>query len=418
MTNKLLFSKTIIALVLCLMIKSCKKDETIKVTASFTTDKESGDSPLSIQFTNTSINAITYLWDFGDGTTSNEKDPVHSFTNISTTEAASITVTLTAIGAENKMDNSSKTIIVNRLMVLVTASFTADKESGDSPLSVKFTNTSTNAVSYKWDFGDGTSSTEKDPTHSFTNSSAISVASITVTLTSTGANSTTANSTKVISINKLATNGKTTAVFNPNLIYDTMTDIDGNVYKTITIGNQTWMAENLRTTKYNDGTTIPNITDNTAWKVLTTGAYCTYNNSSDAVSIATYGRLYNWYAINDSRSIAPLGWHIPSFTEWQTLSDNLAGNSVSGGKLKEVGTTHWNNPNTGATNETGFTGLPCGFRDVNAIFMEKGNWASWWYSTSMDAMTSYVLILFNDDDDFGQHYASKVNGLAVRCIKD
>ena len=149
----------------------------------------------------------------------------------------------------------------------------------------------------------------------------------------------------------------------------TVTDIDGNTYQTVKIGDQWWMAENLKVTCYRNGDAIPNITDGTTWASLSTGAYCEYNN--DINNVATYGRLYNWYAVTDSRNIAPAGWHVPSDAEWKQLEMYL-GMSQSeadatgwrgtdeGGKLKEVGTMHWNSPNTGATNESGFTALPGG----------------------------------------------------------
>src|SRR5664280_1230387 len=132
--------------------------------------------------------------------------------------------------------------------------------------------------------------------------------------------------TKTVTINVILsfkpTNGLTTAIFNNTKTYGTMTDQDGNEYKTITIGTQTWMAENLRTTKYRDGTVIPNISYG-AWDTHFTGAYCTYNNTNDAVSIATHGRLYNWNAVTDSRNIAPAGWHVPTDAEWTTLTLSL-----------------------------------------------------------------------------------------------
>jgi uncharacterized protein (TIGR02145 family) len=139
---------------------------------------------------------------------------------------------------------------------------------------------------------------------------------------------------------------------------NTVTDIDGNIYHTVTIGTQVWMVENLKTTKYRNGDPIPNVTGN-AWAALTTGAYCWYNNDA-ATYKATYGALYNWYAVADSRNIAPTGWHVPTDAEWTTLTTFLGGESVAGGKLKETGTNHWTSPNTGATNETGFTALPGG----------------------------------------------------------
>ncbi len=146
--------------------------------------------------------------------------------------------------------------------------------------------------------------------------------------------------------------------FNNDLTYGTMTDQDGNTYKTITIGTQTWMAENLKTTKYRNGDPIPNVTDISEWYHLTTGAYCDYINTPG--SDVTYGKLYNWHTVADSRNIAPTGWHVPSDAEWAILIEYLGGSDVAGGKLKETGTTHWYNPTTEATNESGFTGLPGG----------------------------------------------------------
>ena len=137
----------------------------------------------------------------------------------------------------------------------------------------------------------------------------------------------------------------------------TVTDQDGNVYHTVTIGTQVWMVENLKTTKYRNGDGIQNVTDSIAWWNLTSGAYCIYRN--DVNNLATYGRLYNWYAVIDSRKLTPAGWHIPTDAEWTTLTDYLG--STCGDKLKEKGPNHWGGDNT-ATNETGFTALPGGNR--------------------------------------------------------
>ena len=126
------------------------------------------------------------------------------------------------------------------------------------------------------------------------------------------------------------TNGKTTAVFNPAITYGTMTDQEGNIYKTVKIGNQTWMAENLRTTKYRDGSDIPLVTVNSIWDKLKTGAYCNYNNSTDDEFIATYGRLYNWYAIDNSSKVAPNGWHVASDAEWTILVNYLGDSTIAG----------------------------------------------------------------------------------------
>ena len=155
--------------------------------------------------------------------------------------------------------------------------------------------------------------------------------------------------------------------------YSTMTDIDGNTYTTVKIGDQWWMAENLKVTHYRNGEEIPNITDNTEWANLTSGAYCDYDNNPN--NVATYGRLYNWYSIEDSRDLAPDGWHVPSRDEWQTMIEYLGGDGIAGGKLKESGTEHWLSPNEGATNESGFSALPSGMRGDNAHFYSINEFA-------------------------------------------
>jgi len=201
---------------------------------------------------------------------------------------------------------------------------------------------------------------------------------------------------------------------------NTMTDQDGNVYKTITIGTQTWMAENLRTTKYQDGTAIPNETDFTAWKKLTTGAYCNFNNTTNAETIATYGRLYNWYAVADSRMIAPTGWHIPTDAEWTILSTYLGGEDVAGSKIQEIGTTHWIRPIPSglATNESGFTALPSGYREGEGSDPEEtggftwlGFIGSWW---SITAATREL----EGDTYFYQSSGFLSDGYAVRLVKN
>ena len=131
-----------------------------------------------------------------------------------------------------------------------------------------------------------------------------------------------------------------------------VTDVDGNRYTTVKIGTQVWMVENLKVTRYRNGDPIPNVTDNNSWNVLTTDAYCNYNN--DTANVSAYGRLYNWYAVNDNRKIAPTGWHVPSDEEWATLGDFLGGNNIAGGKMKEPGTTHWISPNPVVNQSCGF----------------------------------------------------------------
>lgn len=205
-------------------------------------------------------------------------------------------------------------------------------------------------------------------------------------------------------------------VFNPILTYGTVTDIDGNVYKTITIGTQVWMVENLRTTKYRNGDPIPNVTDSSAWSKLTTGAYCIYNNNTNYSTI--YGSLYNWNVVKDSRNIAPTGWHVPSDTEWTTLTTFLGGESVAGGKLKETLTTHWLSPNTGATNETGFAALPCGDRTFAGKFDAAGYDGIWWSSTAGDISGAWYRFVYYNGGTVTRGSSSANSGFSVRCVHD
>ncbi len=212
------------------------------------------------------------------------------------------------------------------------------------------------------------------------------------------------------------TNNKTTAVFNPKITYGSMTDQDGNEYKTVTIGTQTWMAENLRTAKYNDGTAIPNVTGSDEWKSLTTGAYCNFKNATGSDSIATYGRLYNWYAVNTGK-LAPKGWHVPTEAELNALITYLGGESVAGPKLKETGSTHWVNPNTGATNEVGFTALPSGLRNAGGAYEYIGYYGFWWSATGGSNNSWQLEVGYLYENIFISGSSNK-SGLSVRCIKD
>jgi len=208
----------------------------------------------------------------------------------------------------------------------------------------------------------------------------------------------------------------TTLEGNLGITYGTMTDIDGNTYKTVTIGTQTWMAENLKVTKYNDGTSIPNVTDGAAWSKLTTGAYCNYNN--DPSKVATYGRLYNWHAVNTGK-LCPTGWHVATDAEWTTLIDSLGGRNIAGGKLKETGTTHWYSPNTGATNETGFTALPGGYCTSSGAFTDIGKSGGWWSTAdSGNNGSGYLYVGYNSSLVYGVVNYFTREGFSVRCVKD
>jgi uncharacterized protein (TIGR02145 family) len=211
-------------------------------------------------------------------------------------------------------------------------------------------------------------------------------------------------------------NGKTTAEFNSEVSYGTMTDLDGNTYKTVTIGTQTWMAENLRTTQYNDGTPIPNVTDDDEWAQLTTGAYCNYNNTTNVDTIATFGRLYNWHAVNTEK-LAPTGWHVPTDSEWyNTLRDYLGTNCSL--ELKETGMTHWLDSNTDATNETGFTVLPGGGRLTDGTFNSIGYNGNWLSATNTHPEENLISIWSISSQRAGSNPFDQAIGGSVRCVKD
>ena len=196
----------------------------------------------------------------------------------------------------------------------------------------------------------------------------------------------------------------------------TVTDIDGNVYKTVRIGNQVWMAENLKTSRYNDGTAIPLATDETEWGSVTTPGYCWYDNES-ATYGPTYGALYNGYTVEVS-NLCPAGWHVPAYNDRAFLSDYLGGDVVAGGKLKEAGTVHRATPNTDATNETGFTGLPGGGRYETGMFGSLGMFGARWISADAgSAVEEHRFLKYNMSDlSLGSGYTNY--GLSIRCIKD
>jgi uncharacterized protein (TIGR02145 family) len=196
----------------------------------------------------------------------------------------------------------------------------------------------------------------------------------------------------------------------------TMTDIDGNVYHAVKIGDQVWTVENLKVTRYRNGDAVPNITDDSQWESLTTGAYCNYvNNPNNA---AVYGRLYNFYAVIDSRNIAPQGWHIPTDAEWTTLTTVLGGDGVAGGKMKEPGTTHWNSPNTGADNSSGFTGLGAGYRFNFGLFKYILISEFFWTITEKDAGNAWTRYLYSESAGIQKLGREKNDGYSIRLIKD
>lgn len=192
-----------------------------------------------------------------------------------------------------------------------------------------------------------------------------------------------------------------------------VTDIDGNSYNTITIGTQTWMKENLKTTRYSDGSAIPNIADRTVWNSQTSGAYCWYNN--DIANKTNYGALYNFYAVMDIHELCPTGWHVPAATEWKTLTTYLGGDEIAGGKLKS--TTLWaTSTNPGASNSTGFTALPGG--GLGGGYEEIAYYGNWWTATAEDNTYALIRNLYYANSIIYSVGHVKSCGFSVRCIMD
>jgi uncharacterized protein (TIGR02145 family) len=185
---------------------------------------------------------------------------------------------------------------------------------------------------------------------------------------------------------------------------------------TIQIGNQLWSKENLDVAFYRNGDPIPQVTDPTAWATLTTGAWCYYNN--DPENGAIYGKLYNWYAVNDARGLAPHGWRIPTDADWNTLTITLGGSLTAGGKMKTPGTTRWTTPNTGATNESGFAGLPGSYRFIDGSSGVIGEGGYWWSSTQDNTVTAWNRTLTSIGGNIIRVNGNKRYGFSVRCVRD
>jgi uncharacterized protein (TIGR02145 family) len=194
-----------------------------------------------------------------------------------------------------------------------------------------------------------------------------------------------------------------------------ITDIEGNVYGTVKIDNQIWIAQSLKTSKFNDGTTIPHVKDNSTWAKLTTPAYCWYDNDDDDQKI--YGALYNWYAASSS-NICPTGWHVPSDQDWTALATSLGGEAIAGGKMKETGFLHWLSPNTGATNSSGFTGLGGGNRNINGVFFNKAITGDYWSTTEYNTTEAWDRFLYARDQLLSREHYAKTIGFFIRCVKN
>lgn len=300
-----------------------------------------------------------------------------------------------------------------------TADYTASPLSGEYPLQVSFTDLSTgtsSSTTYLWNFGDGNTSTIKNPVHIYSLTGVYSV-SLSV---SNGMRTDT--KTKVEHINVTSSNGGGS----PCPGTPTVTDIDGNVYNTVQIGSQCWMKEDLKVTHYPNGDTIPFIPGGGAtWGDLldnnTDDAYCYHIDTPNI----DYGALYsfsaaiadNWERDNlDGQGICPDGWHLPDYDEWNVLHNHVGGTA---GKLKEQGISHWNSPNMGATNETGFTALPGGYVNANGLFYPLGHAIDWWTATEYSDITVWGRYVTNAGLGFGcMNYYHKSSGFFVRCVKN
>ena len=221
------------------------------------------------------------------------------------------------------------------------------------------------------------------------------------------------------------TNGQVLTVSDGNLIWKMIegigkpiTDIDNNIYSTVNIGNQQWMSENLKVSKYNDGTAIPNITDNAQWQSNISGAWAYYNN--EEYNNAKYGKLYNGYAVspstNGNKNVCPTGWHVPTDAEWTVLTDYLG--KAAGGKMKEMGTTSWNSTNADATNSSLFSALPGGYRDYIGVYDYIGFNGRWWSSSESSKDHAWVRGLYDYGGAANRTANVKINGLSVRCLRD
>jgi uncharacterized protein (TIGR02145 family) len=225
-----------------------------------------------------------------------------------------------------------------------------------------------------------------------------------------------------------------TDALNPILNYGSMTDQEGTIYKTIVIGSQEWMAENLKTSVYRNGDAIANVIDNEQWYELTTAAWCSYNNDSQLE--CPFGKLYNWYVIADPRNVCPTGWHVPTDDEWNILLVTLDPQtditaigfqfSNAGTKLKSAGTQYWTSPNEFANNESGFSALPAGARNwnigefYNGVLEPNptGNSCAWWSSTMNGPSSSWIRNLLYSTGDVYRGLALGQMGFSVRCLKD
>lgn len=222
----------------------------------------------------------------------------------------------------------------------------------------------------------------------------------------------------VISCKKESSTVQSSDITSLSVTQDFSTDNRVLAGHTVKIGKQVWLTKNVDVSHYKNGDRIPQVKNPAAWASLTTGAWCWFNN--DSTTDATYGKLYNWYAVTDPRGLGPIGWHIPSYEEWTTLFTFLGGPRVAGGRMKEAGTLHWAAPNSDATNLSGFTGLGIGRRFPDGTFHSFGYEGWWWATTEYvgNSELAMALVLFSEPRQGGTIGIGKLGGFSVRCIRD
>lgn len=198
----------------------------------------------------------------------------------------------------------------------------------------------------------------------------------------------------------------------------TVVDIDGNVYNSVTIGTQIWMVENMKTTRYQNGDLIGTTTPGSLDIANESSPKYQWPSGNNENNVDTYGRLYTWHAVTDSRSVCPTGWRLPTDAEWTTLITYLGGETAAGGKLKETANTHWLNPNTEATNETNFTALPAGYRNQTGEYSGIGNYGYWWSSTENTTISAWNRSMSYGSSSVSRNASFEKNGLSVRCVKN
>ena len=396
-------------------------------TASFTIDPTSGTTATVFSFDATGStdnedesSALQVRWDWeNDGTYDTQfslvKTSIHQYQTVGT-----YTIKLQVMDSGGLQTTATKSLTVTSINTAPTASFTVSPTSGTTAKTFTFdaggstdNEDASSALRVRWDWNndgiyDTNWSTNKIAYHRYTIAG-----------------------THTIGMEVLDSGFLKDATLRIIIVVtQSVTDIDGNIYNTVKIGGQVWMAENLKVTRFNNGDAIPHITSNSTWGGLTSVAYCNYNN--DISLVATYGRLYNWYVVSDPRGVAPDGWHVPTDDEWKILEtyigmiqtqidadDTESRGTDEGGKLKESGTSHWNSPNTSATNETNFNALPAGARNTSSgNFYSLGNNTFYWSTTPGISYGAWTRKLYYDKGGIGRFHDYYGYGLSIRCIKD